>query len=312
MRSNKYGVGITIVMMSSNSETADEVHCAACGIAQVDDITLKKCAACGSVRYCSVECQKEHIPKHKKECAELRDEILFRQPESNYLGDFPICFLPLSLDIKKFKMMACCSKFICIGCSYANLIREMEQKIENKCPFCRHPIPESQEEGDRNFMKRIGANDPVALLEVGKRRYHEGDYKSAFEYLSKAAEFGNVAAHYTLSVMYHEGEGVEKDDKKELYHLEVAAIGGHPLARHNLGCEEQRNGRHDRAVKHFIIAANLGFDGSLTDLMEGYKKGYVSKVDFAAALLGHQAAVDATKSPQREAARGSATEFGLV
>jgi hypothetical protein len=28
--------------------------------------------------------------------------------------------------------------------------------------------------------------------------------------------------------------------------------------------------------------------------------GFVSKEDFAAALRGHQAAVDATKSPQRE------------
>ena len=32
------------------------------------------------------------------------------------------------------------------------------------------------------------------------------------------------------------------------------------------------------------------------------KAGYVSKDDFAVALRGHQAAVDATKSPQREEA----------
>ena len=56
----------------------------------------------------------------------------------------------------------------------------------------------------------------------------------------------------------------------------------------------------DRAVKHFIIAAKLGDDDSLDALKKGYKKGYVSKEDFAAALRAHQAAVDATKSPQRE------------
>ena len=33
-----------------------------------------------------------------------------------------------------------------------------------------------------------------------------------------------------------------------------------------------------------------------------YKDGHVSKDDFAAALRGHQAAEDATKSPQRKAA----------
>ena len=33
-----------------------------------------------------------------------------------------------------------------------------------------------------------------------------------------------------------------------------------------------------------------------------YKAGRVSKEDFAAVLRSHQAAIDATKSPQREAA----------
>ena len=36
--------------------------------------------------------------------------------------------------------------------------------------------------------------------------------------------------------------------------------------------------------------------------MTAFKEGHVSKDDLAAALRAHQAAVDATKSPQREAA----------
>jgi len=60
--------------------------------------------------------------------------------------------------------------------------------------------------------------------------------------------------------LYSEGQGVEKDQKKELFHLEEAAIGGHPEARYNLACIEGINDRIDRAVKHFIIAANLGHD----------------------------------------------------
>jgi hypothetical protein len=55
-------------------------------------------------------------------------------------------------------------------------------------------------------------------------------------------------------------------------------------------------------VKHFIIAANLGHDDSLDTLKKFFRMGIVSKQDFAAALRGHQAAVDATKSPQREVA----------
>jgi TPR repeat protein len=151
-------------------------------------------------------------------------------------------------------------------------------------------------------MKRVKANDPVALREEGMRRLYEGDYKSAFEYLSKAAVFGDVEAHFELSVMYQKGEGVERDEKIVLHHSEQAAISGHPMARRILGSIEYENGNHERAVKHFIIAAKLGDDNSLDILKKGYKEGFVSKEDFAAALRGHQSAVDATKSPQRQAA----------
>ena len=54
-------------------------------------------------------------------------------------------------------------------------------------------------------------------------------------------------------------------------------------------------------MKHYIIAANLGLDESIEMLMKCYEIGQVSIEDFAGALSSHQAAVDATKSPQREA-----------
>ena len=112
-----------------------------------------------------------------------------------------------------------------------------------------------------------------------------------------------MEAHCELSHLYRDGHGVEKDEGKEIYHLEEAAIGGHPDARYNLGCEEWGNNNNaERAVKHWIIAANLGDDGSIKELMRMFKEGFVSKDDLAAALRAHQAAADATKSPQREAA----------
>ena len=113
---------------------------------------------------------------------------------------------------------------------------------------------------------------------------------------------GDAAAHYQLSTLYHIGVGVEKDKKKYLHHTEQAAIGGHPHARHNLGCMEGMNGRFDRALKHFTIAVKLGHDKSLEGVKGLYKAGLVSKDDFAAALRGHKAAIEAAKSPQREKA----------
>ena len=57
-------------------------------------------------------------------------------------------------------------------------------------------------------------------------------------------------------------------------------------------------------MKHWIIAATQGHDFSIKKLMDEFRsgRGIVSKDDLAAALRAHQAAVDATKSPQREAA----------
>jgi len=289
-------------------DKADTSCCASCGIAEVDDIKLKKCDDCDLVKYCSIECQKYHKSHHKEACkkraAELHDEILFKQPESRHLGDCAICCLPLPLDLSKTVMMACCSKAICEGCDHANKIREAETSLRPSCPFCRTAIPSTIDEADKMMMRRIEANDPVSMCQEGSEQYDKGDYISAFQYFTKAAELGDVEAHFKLSLLYLFGRarGVEKDEKRAMHHLEEAAIGGHPEARFNLGCEEEESGNIERAVKHWIIAANLGDDNSIKELMEIFKDGLVSKDDLAAALRAHQAAVDATKSPQRDAA----------
>jgi hypothetical protein len=280
--------------------------CASCGKAEVDDVKLKICTACKLVKYCSVECQKNHRKQHKKECrkraAELRDDTLFQQPDGSHLGECPICCLPLSIDENKSGINSCCCKRICFGCSYANQLRELEQGLERKCPYCREPLPKSQRGNIQNIMKRARANDPVALFQMGIQCSDEGDYERAFEYWTNAAGLGDAMAHFNLSILYSKGQGVEKDLKKEAYHLEEAAIGGHHFARHNLGNNEGKNGRPKRAGKHYVIAAKLGYDRALQKVKSGFALGFVSKEDYAAALRGHQAAVDATKSEQRDAA----------
>eukprot|EP00985_Skeletonema_marinoi_P032287 scaffold39090_cov144-Skeletonema_marinoi.AAC.7 len=61
----------------SEDNTSNISVCAACGIAEVDEVKMKECADCDLVRYCSDECQKNHATYHelacKKRAAELRD-----------------------------------------------------------------------------------------------------------------------------------------------------------------------------------------------------------------------------------------------
>jgi hypothetical protein len=298
--------------MSAKSEqlegtgAGDEV-CASCGVAGVDNVKLKKCA-CNLVKYCSVDCQKNHRKKHKQACkkkmAELRDRDLFTQSESSFMGECPICCLPLHLQPKKHTiMMSCCSKYICNGCNYANQKAELEQGLQQRCAFCREPAPESDEKADKQIMKRIKKhNDPVAMTQMGKSHYGEGDYGKALEYFTKATELGDTAAHFCLGLMYYHEDGVEKDKKKGVYHFEQAAIGGHPGARCNLAVHEMKRGRPDRAARHQIIAANLGCDTSLEAVKMHVEAGVVSKEEYGAALRGYQAAVNLMKSAERDKA----------
>ena len=141
---------------------------------------------------------------------------------------------------------------------------------------------------------------------------HKGDFDRSFEYLSKAAELGDVDAHYNLACLYCDGLGVEKDEGKGIYLLEEAAIGGHPEARYNLGCHEWNNGNKERSMKHMIIAATQGEDDSIKCLIDSFRKGYLSKGKLARALRAHKAAADSMKSSQRREAEEYYRSVGML
>ena len=246
----------------------------------------------------------EEASKMREAEAELGDELLFKQPESTHKGDCPICMIPLPIDPTKSNMWACCSKTICKGCFHVHEMGGMGMwRVPSSCPFCRKPGPTTAEEYEKLRMKRIEANDPVAMRFQGKEQNNKGNYSSGFKYLTKAAALGDVEAHFQLFQMYNTGRCVKKDLGKTLYHLQEAAIGGHPLARHNLGVYEWYNNNNaERAVKHWTISAALGYDESTKKLKKAFKEGHVSKEELAVALRAQKAAVDATKSAQRKVA----------
>ena len=109
---------------------------------------------------------------------------------------------------------------------------------------------------------------------------------------------GDADAHYNLAVLYRKGGVMEN----VVYHCEKAAICGHVQARHNLGAIEEENGNFERAVKHYIIAAKLGYEDSMKMLWKLYSAGNITKEDLESTLRTHKAAIDATKSAQRDAA----------
>jgi hypothetical protein len=296
------------LQLADEARPVDEV-CACCGIAAVDDIKLKKCdGGCDLVKYCSDGCQENHREQHSEDCrkrkTDLHDKELFTQTDRSHEGECPICCLPLSLEPSKSIFMSCCCKKICDGCNLANKIREIKAGLEHRCPFCREPAPDTDEQHDSLIINRIKKNDPVAMTQMGKKHLMiREDHGKSFEYFTKAAELSDAAAHGCLGLMYRNGDSVvEKDEEKAVYHLEQAAIGGNPTARAFLATHEMENGRFERAARHLIISANLGCDVSLRWVKDLFVQGIVSKEEYADALRGYQAAMDATKSAEREAA----------
>ena len=243
--------------------------CAECGKEEGGGvISLKACKSCKLVRYCNVNCQRNHWPKHKKVCkeraTELRDETLFKDPPAK--EECPICFLPMphqliccmtlppatisSVPINDYakaneelaredveQYFSCCSKSICGGCVYLFNISHSNEK----CPFCKADL-RGKTDLDRveELMKRVEANDAGAMCVLADNYYQgqlglQQDQEKAKELWTRAAELGLSKAHFQLGVEYKLGG----DMKKEKFHYEAAAMAGHEVARFNLGNVEK-------------------------------------------------------------------------
>ena len=291
--------------------------CANCGQEGGDSVNLKNCTACLLVKYCSVDCQKAHRKVHKKACkqraAELKDERLYSRGHEQPEGDScPICTLRVPMPTANHSMFkVCCMEIVCNGC----LVSAIKMGINDKCPFCRTPRPKDDAKSLEMVQARVQKNDLVAIRFLGDQ-YSKGrlglekDMSRAVELWTEAANLGSVDACYGLGQAYRRGDGVQIDVSKCIRFYEKAAMLGHSMARHNLGFCEQVRGNHDRAVRHYLIAANMGFEESLENIRELFKEGLATKSQYGEALQGYQDALKEMKSPGREEAKQFFNRFG--
>ena len=299
--------------------------CANCG---KEGSNMNTCNKCKAVKYCNASCKKKHRSKHKKQCerivaeihdeaffreplpqygvraAELHDEALFREPPPQH-GDCPICFLRLpSMDGGR-TYMTCCGKRICGGCCRADVYDNHGNIIvEEKCPFCRAPVPTSNEEHIERLKKRMEVGDTYEFLMMGNA-YSRGlyglpqDRAKAIEFWHKAGKFGytNIGNAYSNG-----GIGVGRDEKMARHYYELSAMDGNVSARYNLGISEENAGNFDRALKHYMIAVRGGDTDSVKEIQDMYMNGLATKDHYANALRSHQAYLVEIKSDQRDKA----------
>ena len=148
----------------------------------------------------------------------ISDDDLFKQPPPN--EDCPICLLCLPTLASGSVYKSCCGKIICGGCDYAPMYDNLGNEIiERKCPFCRTPTPDSDEEYNRRLQKRVELGDAEAIFTLGNY-YDDGKYgfpqddAKAFELLIRAGDLGYAKAYCNVGCAYYNGRGVEKDQKK--------------------------------------------------------------------------------------------------
>jgi len=291
--------------------------CANCGKGEDNGKSLKACAACKLVKYCNRECQIAHRPQHKKECkrraAELHEEALFKEPPPT--EDCPICMVRLPLLHTGHTYQSCCGKVICCGCIFAPRYDHEGNVVDNqKCPFCRTPVPETYEEVIERLNKRVEAGDAAAISNLGGY-YFDGkyglpqDYDKALELFHQAGELGHALAYNNIGYSYINGWGVESDKKKARYYYELAAMSGCVEARHNLGATEGQAFNNDRAIRHFMIAVKDGSNDSLLTIKKMVMFGYATKDDYTKALESYQAYLDEIKSDQRDKAAAADEDY---
>ena len=128
------------------------------------------------------------------------------------------------------------------------------------------------------------------------------DLVKANELYLKAGELGCAEAYSRLGYSYDNGQGAERDEKKARHYWEPAAMMGDAYARYNLGLLEGKAGNHQRAMKHFILAARAGYPKSLDVVKDGFMDGLVTKHGYEIILRAYHERQTEMKSEARDLA----------
>jgi len=111
----------------------------------------------------------------------------------------------------------------------------------------------------------------------------------------------NFRIQKSHSVYYNE-RGVEKDEKRAIFHLETAAIMGDAASRCELGRYEQTMGNWEYAKKHWMLSAAAGCENCMGfRIKEGFLNGVVTEEEYNQTLSKYQKTIEETKSEQRDA-----------
>ena len=175
------------------------------------------------------------------------------------------------------------------------------------CAFCRTPNQDDDADKLAMVQVRVEKKDPDAIyllgnLYLGGELGLQKDVRKAIKLYTEAAALGSVEALFNLGSAYEQGEGVGQDRTKAVHFWSKAAMQGHVESRYQLGYYETQKGNYNRAMKHLMITAKMGFKESVEAIKKMFMAGGATKEQYAEALKGYQDAVEEMKSRDRDEA----------
>ena len=156
------------------------------------------------------------------------------------------------------------------------------------------------------LRKRVEIKDTVALHNMAMV-YRDGnlglsvDQAKCIDLLREAADLGTAISHYQLATFHRTGEmGLEQNEEVSLEYMEKAAEGGDVVARHNLGSKEIRSGNVAAGIRHFRLAASVGYKRSMEALIEFFEARLLHHADLAESTRAFYCVRDEMKSKDRD------------
>ena len=249
---------------------------------------------------------------------------MFEQFQKQRISEATLFKLPLPSDecqICNFKLphlstgkvyMSCCGQVLCRGCVH---MIQTDKDLDSICFFCKVPLPDSDEEIIKRYVKRIVLDeDSESVCSLGCF-YQSGmfgltqGYSKALNLYYWAGMLGSAESYCNIADAYDNGRGVKRDNEKAWHYYQLAAMGGNIVARFNLGVSEMLVGNTERAIKHFMIAVRSGCADSLQRIKQLKENRHATDGEYLEALNLYQASMVKIIGPHRDKAVAFSNEY---
>ena len=174
----------------------------------------------------------------------------------------PVCLEDWDVNKVPF-FRPCCCRYICSSC-------EDQIDIEEPCPLCRAPYPQSDEALLALIRRHVENDQSDAMIRLAVA-YEKGEYgllksdKKAAKIYKRAAELGNANAMLDLGCLYYHGsdDGVKRNWKKAIEMYRRSAQLGVATAQWHLSDLLNRKNELDEARRWCRLAAAQNLKGAV-------------------------------------------------